>query len=267
MPIKCTCEYCGDDMMKRPYEVATGKKLFCTRECFFKHKAKNSIKVSLTCDHCRKKFSRFPSAQKGYGRRKDTSKTYCSKKCQSKASATGETFIDYCCDYCNETFSLKKAIYTQGKKKEKENGKKREFYCSKKCFGTANGKRASLAYRDEYTPYRVYFNNSNHLRGKGNKEHLKMKYREIDYDVEFLKTLWESQEGKCAITGMTMREAPNAQGFKKKKPDNGSLDRIDSKKPYRKDNIQFVCVCVNFMKNNFSNDEIINFIERIRNDH
>jgi hypothetical protein len=44
---------------------------------------------------------------------------------------------------------------------------------------------------------------------------------------------------------------------------NLSIDRIDSKKGYIKDNIQFVCMAVNQMKSDLTLDELYFFCESI----
>ena len=47
-------------------------------------------------------------------------------------------------------------------------------------------------------------------------------------------------------------------------PYRASLDRIDSDITYTKDNIQFVCTCVNFMKNQYTNEQIVEFVDHMR---
>jgi hypothetical protein len=44
---------------------------------------------------------------------------------------------------------------------------------------------------------------------------------------------------------------------------NLSIDRIDSKKGYIKDNIQFVCMAINQMKSDLTLDELYFFCENI----
>ena len=46
----------------------------------------------------------------------------------------------------------------------------------------------------------------------------------------------------------------------KKTPTKASLDRIDPNIGYVKGNVEFVCYCVNVMKNDFSKEKIIDFI-------
>jgi hypothetical protein len=75
---------------------------------------------------------------------------------------------------------------------------------------------------------------------------------EVDIDIDFLSQLWESQGGKCAISGypMTYSES-NLFGV--------SIDRIDCQKGYTQDNVQLVCQAINFGKNKYTNNEMIEF--------
>ena len=218
-----------------------------------------SSKVPITCDNCGNIFERYPSQQRGYGRRKDNSKNYCSKKCQGQDRG-GRTMVSVQCPECDKEHEVELGYYND---RVKRVGTDAGFTCSKECRAKRIGRFGTENYRDEYTPYRVYKNNSVNCRGRGNNEHQEMKVGSNDLDVEYLKCLWESQNGKCAISGFAMIPAFNAQGFKTKNMHNGSLDRIDSNLPYRKGNVQFVCVCINYMKNNFTQKEIVDFVGQL----
>ena len=94
---------------------------------------------------------------------------------------------------------------------------------------------------------------------------LKRDKRGLESNVtpEYLKYLLEVvQENKCKITGLPIRI------FNKKECktlyDSASLDRIDSSIGYIEENVQWVCLGVNYMKMNFSNDELIKTISLIR---
>ena len=60
--------------------------------------------------------------------------------------------------------------------------------------------------------------------------------------------IWESQEGRCAITDLPMTHRYND-------PKAVSIDRINSSKGHVRDNIQLVCQWVNRAKNNMANEE------------
>lgn len=76
---------------------------------------------------------------------------------------------------------------------------------------------------------------------------------ECSIDLSYLCSLWESQAGKCAITGwqMTMRLADGVVST------NASIDRIDSSIGYKEGNIQLVCRCANVAKHDLTMDEFV----------
>lgn len=88
--------------------------------------------------------------------------------------------------------------------------------------------------------------------------HLKKQKRSrvLDFEitVDDLLALWESQNGCCAISKYPMRY-PESSLF------SVSVDRIDPSRGYTKDNIQLVCQGINFAKNKYSNEEMIEFWE------
>jgi hypothetical protein len=47
-------------------------------------------------------------------------------------------------------------------------------------------------------------------------------------------------------------------------PRQPSLDRIDSSKGYIEGNVEFVCVSINYAKNGFSKQQMIDFIKEIK---
>lgn len=78
--------------------------------------------------------------------------------------------------------------------------------------------------------------------------------REFDLDGPFLLGLWEKQGGKCALTGIKMTHQFSDMRAV-------SIDRIDSSRGHVKGNIQLICQCVNMMKNEHSNDEVVGFLD------
>lgn len=84
------------------------------------------------------------------------------------------------------------------------------------------------------------------------------KYRSVrkkinfELSLDFLKELWQKQQGKCAITGLQMTHII-LQGRLKT---NLSIDRIDSNKGYTIDNTQLVCVAINIMKSTLTMNEL-----------
>lgn len=71
----------------------------------------------------------------------------------------------------------------------------------------------------------------------------------VEVTPEFLHRLWDSQQGRCAITNMVMTHRFNSLK-------SVSIDRIDSDKGYVEGNIQLVCRWVNLAKGKFTNEEV-----------
>lgn len=82
--------------------------------------------------------------------------------------------------------------------------------------------------------------------------------RNIAFEVS-IEDLWEvylNQDGKCALSGVSI-------GFIACKKGNASLDRIDSTKPYTKDNIWWVHKDINLAKQSLSVNDFIELCEKV----
>lgn len=111
-------------------------------------------------------------------------------------------------------------------------------YCSLSCATKQNR-------LDEFSPFKQIFQNC--------KKNAKKKELEFGLDLLFLKKLWEDQNGQCAYTKKQMT-------FGKHLPTDMSLDRIDSEKGYIKGNVEWVCLFVNYGKNGFTKEQIVEFL-------
>lgn len=81
----------------------------------------------------------------------------------------------------------------------------------------------------------------------------KAKQRNLDVEID-INDAWEkyeSQGGKCAMTGWSISLSSNKGSYKFK---TASLDRIDNSKGYTKENIQWLHKDVNWMKGRFDSD-------------
>ena len=94
----------------------------------------------------------------------------------------------------------------------------------------------------------------NAARKRALKKHLS-----FNITKEYLKELWKLQNGKCALTGLSMTCSIGNNGSNY----NMSVDRIDSSKGYVKNNIQLVCNIVNTMKTNLPMEEFIHLCKLI----
>ena len=76
-----------------------------------------------------------------------------------------------------------------------------------------------------------------------------------------IKKKWDDSKGKCAVSGIKMTHHRDGSG--KRIPTNVSIDRINNKKGYTKNNVRLVCWCVNKMKHTMSDDELMLWVNRI----
>lgn len=87
------------------------------------------------------------------------------------------------------------------------------------------------------------------------------KYRKIDFNIT-IEELWElflKQNRKCALSGLLLK-------FKTSNSicdGTASLDRIDSSKTYSIDNVQWIHKDINFMKQEFSQQQFFNYCKEI----
>ena len=90
------------------------------------------------------------------------------------------------------------------------------------------------------------------------KQRLERPSKTIEYSlsIDFLDSLYEKQNKKCALSGLPVGFETVAT--KTKEQCSISLDRIDSSKGYTEDNVQFVHKIINVMKQDLSQ---IDFIE------
>lgn len=85
---------------------------------------------------------------------------------------------------------------------------------------------------------------------------LRAKKKGLDFDLsaQFLWDLFEKQNRKCAITGLTIDLDKN-----------GSVSRIDSTKGYTQDNVWWTDIKINKMKLDFSLSEFLQMCEQVTN--
>jgi hypothetical protein len=80
----------------------------------------------------------------------------------------------------------------------------------------------------------------------------KRKNREWSITPEYLWSLWEKQNGTCALTGWKLAHGETA-----------SIDRIDSSGGYTEGNVQWVHRDINRMKSDFSLDHFVNLCKAV----
>lgn len=175
------------------------------------------------------------------------------------------------CATCSKEHEIRLSDY-----KRKIKSGQNKFYCSLKCSGKADYKNNPQKLEknkgnifllkgyesnrlDEYSPFKYHANKA--------RSRSKEKGYQTDITAKYLKEeVWDKQDGICPYTGIKM-ELGRTSGDEdiKKTPIKASLDRVDPNIGYVKGNVEFVCYCVNVMKNDFSKQKMVDFIKKIRN--
>lgn len=173
------------------------------------------------------------------------------------------------CANCNKEHEIRQSDYNRKIKSGQS-----KFYCSLKCSGKADYKnnpkkleknRGNISLLkgyesnrlDEYSPFKYHANKA--------RSRSKQKGYETNLNTEYLKEVWDNQNGLCPYTGIEMELGRTSKDEDiKKTPIKASLDRIDPSKGYIKGNVEFVCYCVNVMKNDFTKEQMIDFINKIK---
>jgi hypothetical protein len=159
------------------------------------------------------------------------------------------------CDYCKERIERPLKEVNRQKKKHGENT---HFYCSRACVARANHIRCrnfrakpqnliSGSQRDQFSPFRHFIRRA------------RRRYHECNLGLEYLKTLWDNQNGICALTGLEMCLELGVNPTRQ-----ASLDRIDSSKGYIEGNVQYVVVPINLAKGQLSDDMMKEWISDIK---
>lgn len=173
------------------------------------------------------------------------------------------TKIELTCEVCDKTFLRNKGEWNRSQKLG------RKDFCSRKCSCIYGNKvrpnRGNVANlipnnaRDEFTPFRFYIKVSK-CRTKS-----KEKFFEMNLSLEYLKDLWEAQNGKCILSGVDLVLPKNCDRFGYTGPNKASLDRINNSLGYVKGNVRFISYIANIARNGFTDEELIEFCKAVVN--
>jgi hypothetical protein len=94
------------------------------------------------------------------------------------------------------------------------------------------------------------------------KQSAKQRSKEFTIKIEEAWEIYENQGGKCALTDLPLVFAQTSKDLRNRL-NTCSLDRIDSSKGYILGNVQWVHVKINYMKQNFSQQEFIDFCGKV----
>jgi hypothetical protein len=126
-------------------------------------------------------------------------------------------------------------------------GSRPRHFCSRKCY--------------DLTMHKNVFNVFLKQARAGLKR--KQKNRNLEFSVtsEELEEIWNSQDGKCKLTGEPLTLGSSRTDFTR----TASLDRIDSSVGYVKSNIQWLHKHVNNMKQSLDESYFIKMCGRVAN--
>lgn len=224
------CQFCQKQFLYK----GSRKKLFCSTDCY--HRSSKLPLLIVKCGYCNKTFVKSDN--------KKSKRHYCSSKCFALSQIKPN--VELICLFCHKKFTVTGADFT------KKHRSKDQITCSNACRINYLNK---ITRRDEFGPfrrlyYRMKLSSSRHLR------------KFVNLTLTDLKEQWEKQHGICPYTGYKM-QLPETSHSKVENPYWASIDRIDSNKGYEKGNIEFVCVSVNYAKNSFSRDIMMDFFTNL----
>jgi hypothetical protein len=120
-------------------------------------------------------------------------------------------------------------------------------YCSKECKKKQN--------KSDYYHY------LKQIEKRANKIN-----KEFNLDENFIKELLEvKQKNRCNYSNIEIKLYD--KNAKKSLNNSASLDRIDSQKGYTKDNVHWVCLGINYMKLNYSDEETHKLLRLIKENY
>lgn len=166
------------------------------------------------------------------------------------------------CDTCEKIFEKEDKEH----KRQLKKGRNR-FFCCRTCAAVKNneehprkGNPLNLKAdnrKDEHTPFRWYVLRAEYRDRKNNYG--------CDLTVEYLKQLWDQQNGICPFTGWSLVLPQDTNGWKEYSPLNASIDRIDNSIGYLQNNIRFVSVMANLARQTFTDEQLITFCKAVAN--
>ena len=223
------CPQCKND-----FESRTRSRKYCSQRCQWDAKKKFPLTEPPTykiCSKCKKKksikeFWKQPGSRDGYH-------TWC-KDCKRLKPIIVKS-------KCKCGAEIERKVHPY---------KKTKWICPKcsirKVIDNNGGRPVNYTGNE-------YFTGSEYSTWKASS-----KRRFIDWNItkDDLKEIYQKQKGECALSGVVMETFSNS-------PFRISIDRIDSTKPYVKENVQFVCSIVNVMKNKFSEDVFVGMCNKI----
>lgn len=82
---------------------------------------------------------------------------------------------------------------------------------------------------------------------------------DFDLDTDFVKALYESQDGRCHWLGIKLEPS-----IEKRNPLQPSLDRLDCSKGYTQDNVVLACQFANMGRSEMSAERFAQFVSQLK---
>lgn len=153
-------------------------------------------------------------------------------------------YYKYTCAYCKQEFTAENKVYN----KKVKNSKTGKLFCSRDCF-----------HKD-----RRHIDCFGYMIPKI-KSRAKKFNRDFDLDAQYLRDMFNHQDGKCALSGIPLEQSFNHQDIEN--PFQISVDRIDNKKGYIKGNIRLVCLMINYARNGWDDTPFIYMCAKVYHKH
>lgn len=178
--------------------------------------------------------------------------------------------IEVVCDYCGKVVLKPVGEYNRRIKLGKD-----KFYCDNKCGSKIidnvnrlspyrNGQASyvkGVRKEDDLSPFRL------HMKCINNPDR-KKKNGSTDFDIHYLKEVWDSQEGICPFAGIKMSLRTMKDSLKSRiTPYSASVDRIDNSLGYIRGNIRFICHMANIARNRYSDEQVVEFCKLVADRH
>lgn len=96
------------------------------------------------------------------------------------------------------------------------------------------------------------------------KSSAKLRKHSWNLSPQFLWKLYLKQNKRCALSGIEIKMPFHIRQLRDKANDTlASLDRIDSNRGYERDNVQWICKRINYMKHTQNQEKFLNLVKAI----
>jgi hypothetical protein len=165
------------------------------------------------------------------------------------------------CRWCQKEILKQKKAYNRAVKQ------KRDLFCNHSCACAFNNKKRNEN-GEKFSLPLEWIGTGNPEYRRDNLSDFRPLYQRVKTDknegsisLKQIKELWEAQNGVCPYTGIKLTLP---KWNKKKTVETASVDRINSKIGYTKENCQIISIMANLAKNDFTHLDMVRFCEAIR---